>query len=72
MRRGPEQKEVARLQTGDYFGEMALLTGQPRNASVETTVDSLLYSLSQEKFQQAISQQASFEEEIRTSLFDRQ
>jgi putative ABC transport system ATP-binding protein len=72
VRRGPEQREVARLHEGDYFGEMALLTGQPRNASVETTADSLLYTLSQEQFREAISQQASFEEEIRTSLFDRQ
>ncbi len=72
VRRGPEQKELARLNAGDYFGEMALLTGQPRNASVVTTENSLLYSLSQEQFRRAISQQASFEEEIRTSLFDRQ
>ena len=72
VRRGPEQKEVATLREGDFFGEMALLTGQPRNASVEAVTDTLLYVLSQEQFRNAIAQQASFEAEIRTSLFDRQ
>jgi putative ABC transport system ATP-binding protein len=72
VRRGPEQKELAILREGDFFGEMALLTGQPRNASVEAVTDTLLYVLSQDRFRQAIAQQASFEAEIRTSLFDRQ
>lgn len=72
VRRGPEQKEVATLREGDFFGEMALLTGQPRNASVEAVTDTLLYVLSQDQFRNAIAQQASFEAEIRTSLFDRQ
>ena len=70
--RGNEQRELAVLREGDFFGEMALLTGQPRNASVEAVTDSLLYVLSQEQFRKAIAQQASFEAEIRTSLFDRQ
>lgn len=70
--RGEEGKEVAILKEGDFFGEMALLTGQPRNASVEAVTDSVLYELSQEQFRKAIAQQASFESEIRTSLFDRQ
>ena len=72
IRRGPEQKELATLREGDFFGEMALLTGQPRNASVEAVTDTLLYVLSQDQFRRAIAQQASFEAEIRTSLFDRQ
>ncbi|KZS01555.1 putative cAMP-dependent protein kinase type I regulatory subunit, partial [Daphnia magna] len=70
--RGEEGKEVAILKEGDFFGEMALLTGQPRNASVEAVTDTVLYELSQEQFRKAIAQQASFESEIRTSLFDRQ
>ncbi len=70
--RGSDQEQVAILKEGDFFGEMALLLDQPRNASVVTNDDTVLYSLSQEQFKQAISQQASFESEIRTSLFDRQ
>ena len=72
VRRGSPEKEIAVLREGDFFGEMALLTGEPRNASVDTLEDTVLYSLSQVQFQQAIAAQASFETEIRTSLFDRQ
>lgn len=71
VRRGPEEIEIARLNEGDFFGETALLTGQPRNASVITMSDTTLYGLSQEKFNYAVGQRASFEDEIRTSLFDR-
>jgi putative ABC transport system ATP-binding protein len=72
VRRGAEDKEVAQLGEGEFFGETSLLTGQPRNASIVTLTDTTLYGLSQEKFKQAISQRATFEDEIRTSLFDRQ
>ncbi len=72
VRRGPDETEIAQLTDGDHFGETALLTGQPRNASVVALSDTTLYSLSQENFNYAIGQRASFEDEIRTSLFDRQ
>ncbi len=72
VRRQASPQPVAILKEGDFFGEMALLTGQPRNASVESLEPTVLYSLSQEQFRSAIAQQASFETEIRNSLFDRQ
>lgn len=72
IRRGSDNQQLATLEEGDFFGEMALLTGEPRNASVDTLEETVLYSLSQEQFKRAIAQQASFETEIRTSLFDRQ
>ncbi len=72
VRRGADNEQIAVLKEGDFFGEMALLTGQPRNASVDTLEETILYTLRQEQFNVAISRQASFETEIRTSLFDRQ
>ncbi|MEM7473663.1 MAG: ATP-binding cassette domain-containing protein [Planctomycetota bacterium] len=70
--RGNPESKIAELGEGDFFGEMALLTGEPRNASIDTLEETVLYSLSQEQFQKAIAEQATFETEIRTSLFDRQ
>jgi small-conductance mechanosensitive channel len=31
---GPDRRELARIQEGDYFGEMSLLTGERRSATV--------------------------------------
>lgn len=72
VRRSSHAEPLAILEEGDFFGEMALLLGQPRNATVETLEETVLYTLSQERFRQAIAQQASFEAEIRASVFDRQ
>ncbi len=69
--RGSEAKRIAELGAGDFFGEMALLTGQPRNASIDTLEDTVLFSLSKPDFQLAMSERASLEAEIRSSLFDR-
>jgi CRP-like cAMP-binding protein len=38
-------QEVARLQEGDFFGEIALLAHQPRNATTRATVPSQVLSL---------------------------
>ena len=71
VKRGQPEVEVVRLQAGDFFGEMALLTGQPRNASVYTLEESLLCSLSKASFQSAIAESASLETEIREAYFER-
>jgi ATP-binding cassette subfamily B protein len=47
---GGEERRVNILNEGDYFGEMALLAGEPRSATVRTTMPSELYSLSQADF----------------------
>lgn len=43
VRRG---RTVARLKRGDFFGEMSLLDGQPRGASVVTETDARFLTLS--------------------------
>lgn len=66
------QKKVAELVTGDFFGEAALMTGDPRNATVVTKQDTVLYALDKEEFQAALSTSDSFEQELRKALFERQ
>jgi CRP-like cAMP-binding protein/predicted MFS family arabinose efflux permease len=46
--------EVSRLRTGDWFGEVALLSDIPRTATVQATADSRLLSLSDDDFHRAL------------------
>ena len=45
-----EETVIAELTGGDYFGEMALLTGSPRSATIITTEPSEMFVLSKEDF----------------------
>ncbi len=62
---------VALLGEGGHFGETALLTGQPRNATVTATQPSTLLYLDQADFKAAIAKSVTLEEEVRYSAFDR-
>lgn len=45
-----EDKELACLSEGDFFGEMSLLTGNPRNASVKATEDTEVLVIKKDEF----------------------
>jgi CRP-like cAMP-binding protein len=56
---GPEQDEkiiLSKLSDADYFGEMSLITGEPRSASIETLTNVSLLRLDKEGFQRLISE----------------
>lgn len=72
VRKGNPEDHVVELAAGDFFGEMALLSGQPRNASVWATEACLLYSLHQDRFGAALAETATMEAEVREAYFDRQ
>jgi putative ABC transport system ATP-binding protein len=55
---------VAALGPGEFFGEAALLTGKPRNASVTAKKDSVMYSLKKGDFLAALNASASFKEQL--------
>jgi putative ABC transport system ATP-binding protein len=63
---------VAVLEQGDYFGEMALLTDAPRNATVRALEHTVLYALGKDDFLAVLEASATFEEELRKALFERQ
>ncbi len=69
---GAETRLVTSLGAGDYFGEAALLTGEPRNATVIAREDTEVYTLNKEDFQAVVKASASFEDELRKALFQRQ
>jgi putative ABC transport system ATP-binding protein len=69
---GDTQRKVTELGPGNFFGEAALMTNEPRNASVLARTAIEVYSLGCDEFQAVLNASASFEEELRKVLFDRQ
>jgi small-conductance mechanosensitive channel/CRP-like cAMP-binding protein len=51
---GGLDREVARLKAGSFFGEMSLMTGAPRSATVTAASDVECYRLDKEAFQEII------------------
>jgi putative ABC transport system ATP-binding protein len=72
QQRDASEETIAKLHEGDFFGEVALIKKQRRNATVKSTEETLCYTLSQEQFHQVRSQNPTFEEQVRQAVFDRQ
>ena len=66
------ERMVATLAEGDFFGERALMTGEPRNATIQVLDDLTVYSLGKEEFQAALAASTPFIEQIRRVYFQRQ
>ncbi|MGH7115018.1 MAG: ATP-binding cassette domain-containing protein [Stellaceae bacterium] len=56
--------EVARLGRGDFFGEVALISGEPRNATVFAAEPLETFVLDKADFQSAIASSASFRDQL--------
>jgi putative ABC transport system ATP-binding protein len=65
------EHQVATLHAGDVFGEMALLTDEPRNATVQALEDMEVYCLGKQDFRDAVDRSAGFKDQIRQIYFDR-
>jgi cyclic nucleotide-binding protein len=61
---GADAKTVARLSPGQYFGEMALITSHPRNATVRATNETKVAVLGKENFLTLINLMPSTREDI--------
>ena len=48
----PEKRQVAMIESGGYFGEMSLLTGEPRTATVTAVGDTTVLEIDAELFRQ--------------------
>jgi len=66
-----EDKEVAVLQDGDYFGEIALIRNVPRTATCVAVTPCVCLSLQQEQFALLLSKSASVRETVERSLRER-
>lgn len=52
--------EVATLRAGMFFGEMSILTGEPRSASVEAILDSIVYEIPKFALAEVLKQNPSY------------
>ncbi len=68
---GGKEDVKATLSAGAYFGEAALLTNKPRNATIRTTRPSTFYVMNKESFLEAKDHSPSLDEELRNALFNR-
>lgn len=66
-----KQVTVNQLDAGSYFGEVALIQNQPRNASVFANRETTCYVLDREEFRSVVDSSDSFESELRKALFER-
>ncbi len=67
-----DKKEVARLGEGKFFGEMALMTGEPRTADVVATRDSELLVLGHGAFHVTLAKNPELALVVSRSIAERQ
>ena len=67
-----EYRRVKTLESGDFFGEAALVEDVPRNATCIAATDADVYALGKPAFKAAIESSASFKDQIYAAYFQRQ
>jgi putative ABC transport system ATP-binding protein len=67
-----ERRKLAELGSGDFFGERALITGEPRMATVRAIEEGIVYTLDKESFEMAINSSPTFKEQVLAVYFQRQ
>ena len=65
-------ERVNTLTEGAFFGEVALVRDQPRNATVRAKTDSAYFVLGKDEFEKVMKSSSTFEEELRKAIFSRQ
>lgn len=66
------EKEVGRLKAGNFFGEMSLMTGRPRSATVVALSDVECYRLDKAAFQAVIDERPELAERVAEVLARRE
>jgi small-conductance mechanosensitive channel/CRP-like cAMP-binding protein len=70
--RGGGEMMVARLKAGAFFGEMSLLTGAARGATVRACVDSMVIEIGKEALQPILARRPPILEAMSEALAERQ
>jgi small-conductance mechanosensitive channel len=70
-RMGGASREIARLMEGQFFGEMALLTGERRSATIAAATDVDLFMIDKAAFQEILAANPAIAVDISTLLSER-
>ena len=71
-RNGPDgEREISTLKAGDFFGEVGLLTGTARNATVRATAPSEVLELDADGFRDLVESSQATKDRVRTSMTER-
>lgn len=68
---GEEEREIGRLRSGHFFGEMSLMTGEPRNATVVALSNVECYRLDKSAFQAIMDERPELAEGVAAVLSKR-
>ncbi len=66
------EQYIATLNEGEFFGEMSLLMGIPRSASVRTLEDSVLFIIERNDLQRLLANHQGLADQIAQKLMERQ
>lgn len=66
-----EEEKVAEINEGGFFGEMALISEVPRNASVKALTDLEVFILSKDDFKNLLDSNKVLAEQISATVVDR-
>jgi len=71
--KAPEKEKVqlSRLQVGDYFGEMSLMTGEPRSATVTAIAETRVFEVTRTAFREILEQQPGLLEKLGETIHRR-
>ncbi len=68
---GQPRRKLSTLQPGNFFGEMGLMTGAPRTATVVAATDAECYQLEKAAFEDILKNRPELAEEISRTLVSR-
>ena len=68
---GGSETRVARIQTGRFFGEMSLLTGEPRSATIRATLNSVVLTIQKSAMVSLLENRPALVDHLSRSLAER-
>ncbi len=66
-----ERVQLRRLQVGEYFGEMSLMTGEPRSATITAITETRVFEVTRTAFREILKQQPSLLEKLGENIHRR-